>query len=892
LTDKKGIPWREDPPETVAHGALGSALERGATVVTATRRLARHLGASHAAAQGAQSWQTPAALPWSAWLTERFRDLRDFGLASAARPCLDDFQAAAIWTELLRADPLGDGLLMPDGAVEGFRDAWRLAHDWQLAWAELGARAGEDCRAFLRLATAYRRRLDELGCVDAVDLPRILAEHAPALPPGPVVFAGFDTLTPVQRSIWAALGGRARRAAGPQSGATATLCGFPDGRQEFAAAAAWARSRLEADPAARLGIVVPDLDAAAPFITDLLDEALSPERRLPGRADAPRPWNISLGQPLAEAPAVAAAFLACALAQEHLELAQVGRLLRSPFFAGAEEEGGQRARLDAWLRERAGDRVARERLLGWLDGREGAPRCPRLERGVRGLLDELHGGPRRRRASAWAAALTRGLRQLGWPGGETLDSATWQTAHAWAGLLESFSRLDAVVGALPVGEALARLRRLGAQQRFQPETPDLPVQVLGLLETAGLEFDGLWVTGMHDGVLPAPLRPCPLLPAALQRERGMPRACPDTELALARRVVARLAQAPPEVRFSYPQSREDEPLRPSPVLAGLPPPGSSPRMVPGIAATCFEQRGVEQVEDLSGPAIAGEVAGGTGLLAAQSACPFRAFAVHRLDARALETPVAGVDGRARGSLLHRALRHLWDALGDRDALAALDAPSRAARVRSALAQAAPDALAGLPEALVQIELDEASRRIGELLDRELLRPAFRVEHRELPVSIAVGPLRIRGQLDRVDRVPGGVAIIDYKSGAASASDWLGDRPAEPQMPLYAQAFADEVIALAYASLKPGAVGFHGLAASRDALGQALPMRAEPPPEEWPARLAAWRGVLDGLAEGFAAGDARVAPVRVSGGRSPCPWCHLAVLCRRDELLRAGALGDD
>jgi hypothetical protein len=51
-------------------------------------------------------------------------------------------------------------------------------------------------------------------------------------------------------------------------------------------------------------------------------------------------------------------------------------------------------------------------------------------------------------------------------------------------------------------------------------------------------------------------------------------------------------------------------------------------------------------------------------------------------------------------------------------------------------------------------------------------------------------------------------------------------------------------------------------------------------------------VLGAIAVGFAAGDARVAPVRAAGAGSPCPWCHLAVLCRRDELLRAGTLGDD
>jgi ATP-dependent helicase/nuclease subunit B len=892
LIDINGIPWKEDPPETVARGALHDALENGQTVVTATRRLARHLRTARLPEGGTPSWRTPATLPWSAWLSASCRELRDFGLLPEPRPWLDDFQAAAVWTEVLQADPLADGLLMPGGAVEGFRDAWQLAHDWQLPWAELGARGGEDCRAFLRLARTYRLRLEDLGCLDSADLPRILAENAPALRGPPIIFAGFDTLTPVQRSVFRALGGRARRARGPAPGGGASVSAFTDCRQEFAAAADWARVRLEANPAARLGIVVPDLEASAPLVEDLLDEALSPARLLPGGINGPRPWNVSLGRPLTDAPAVAAALLVAGLSRDALEFAETSRLLRSPFLVGAEEEGGRRARLDAWLRERGGDRVTRTRLLDGLAGRDGAPACPRLEAGVRGMLEELLTGPRRRPPSAWAASFTRGLRRLGWPGDSGVDSATWQAAQAWAGLLESLARLDTVLGALSVGDALSRLRRMASQQRFQPETPDLPVQVLGLLETAGLEFDGLWVTGMHDGVLPAPLRPCALLPAALQRERAMPRACPDTELALARRIVARLSGAAGEVRFSYPQNREDEPLRPSPVLAALPLAEATYVLRPGLAAASFEQRDIEEAEDRAGPGIAGEVSGGTGLLAAQSACPFRAFALHRLEARALETPAAGVDGRARGSLLHRALRDFWGEVGDRDTLAALDSQARAGRVGAALARAAAGALAGVPPGLVEVELQEAARRIGELLDIELQRPAFRVEQREHPVGIEVGPLRLRGQVDRMDRVPGGLAIIDYKTGEARVADWLGERPAEPQMPLYALAFAQDVVALAYASLKPGAVGFQGLACSRDALGDGLRMRNEPPADEWPARLDEWRGVLGALAAGFAAGDARVAPVRTAGAGSPCPRCHLAVLCRRDELLRAGSLGDD
>jgi ATP-dependent helicase/nuclease subunit B len=892
LTDYPAIQGLKDLPETLAHESLGVVLSDGRTVVTATRRLARRLRAEFAPAARTGSWATPAALPWSAWLTERYRALRDLDLACQPRPLLDDFQSHALWTRALADDPAAGGLLMPGGAVEGFREAWQLLHDWSLSPAELAARGTEDGRVFLRVAAAYRRRLEELGCIDGAQLPAFLAGGMRAPQTSEWVLAGFDRLDPAQLALCRAPGIRASRASPPRRGGTVTLAAFPDLRQELEAAVAWARARLEADPGARLGIVVPDLEAHGTLVEELLDEALSPSRLLPGQAGAPRPWNVSLARPLADYPAVAVALLACRLPREHLQLAEVGRLLRTPFLAGASKEGGDRARLDAWARERAATGVSIHQLIVWLDGRSGAPPCPRLAEGLRGLLGELGAGPRRRGPSEWAAAITRGLRGLGWPGDEPMDSDTWQTVQAWAELLESLARLDVLGGPMSLGHCMAQLERMATMRRFQPETPEVPVQVLGLLETPGLAFDGLWVSGMHDGTLPASLRPCPLLPASLQRERGMPRACPDTELALARRIVERLATAAPEVRFSYPERREDEPLRPSPLLRRLPAPAGAAVSFLDLARRGFDSRHTERIEDRRGPPVEGEVRGGSGLLAAQSACPFQAFAVHRLAARPMESASPGVDALTRGHFVHLALRRLWESLQDRDGLVALDTSARQARVRAALESAATEALAGLPGGLVRIELEEAALRIAELLEIEMLRPPFRVRALESAVALALGPLRLRGRIDRLDEVPGGLAVIDYKSGQAAAGDWDGDRPREPQMPLYALACGNQVAALAYASLKPGAVGFEGRASTQEVLGAALRMRGEPSAEDWQAQFEGWRITLERLATAFAAGDARVDPLRVSGARSPCGYCHLQVLCRRDELVRAGALADD
>jgi ATP-dependent helicase/nuclease subunit B len=878
-------------PHPVPPDALIPALEEGATVVTATRRLARAIQSEYARHRGAGSWATPEVVPWPAWLQARFRQLRDCGQLGRPRVCLDEWQSSALWERLLAADAGTRQLLMPGQASDGFREAWRLLREWRLPQPAVQARAGEDGQVFLRLARAFERELDALDCIDAAQLAELLAPALARSAGPPVLFAGFDRLNPSQQALFDALGARARRIADPRRSRTAGVAAFADARSELAAAAAWARQQLDADPTARIGIVVPDLDGQAGRLEDLLDEALCPERLWPGRADSPRPWNVSLGRPLADTAAVASALLALQLPGGPVETIQVGRLLRSPFLGGA-DEAERRACLEAWLRECAGDRMRPGQLLGLLRMREGPMACPDLAARLAGFLDTLQDGPRRRRPSDWAAALTRALRRLGWPGDGPTDSVTWQTTEAWAELLEAFARLDGVSGRLAYGEALNRLRRMAGERRFQPETPAVPIQVLGMLETAGLEFDALWVSGLHDGVLPVPLRPNPFLPATLQRELGMPRACPETELASARHLVDRLAAAAPEVCFSYPQVQDDEPLRPSPVIAHLPRLNGLPERRPGVAAGQLAARALETVDDSRAPAVSGTVSGGTGLLTSQSSCPFQAFAVHRLRARPLETPAAGVNPMARGSFMHRALSLLWRKLGRLAGLRALDPAGRAKTVHAAAEQAVDELPAELPGGLLAIELEEAVRRIGELLEIELTRSDFEVIGNEESVTVALGPLQLRGQVDRIDRVAGGLVIIDYKTGSASAARWDGERPAEPQLPLYALAFRDQVVGLAFASLKPGAVGFTGRARDGEAFGPVLSQRALLGEAGWEEALAAWADTLEALACAFADGDARVDPILPTRAGGSCTWCHLATLCRRDELLRAGVIGDD
>ena len=125
------------------------------------------------------------------------------------------------------------------------------------------------------------------------------------------------------------------------------------------------------------------------------------------------------------------------------------------------------------------------------------------------------------------------------------------------------------------------------------------------------------------------------------------------------------------------------------------------------------------------------------------------------------------------------------------------------------------------------------------------------------------------------------------------SDWLAERPDEPQLPLYATTSAEEIAAVAYAQLKRGALGFQGIAREPALLPNVKPIgdyTQIPLAREyssWNELIEGWKYELRMLAEGFAAGDARVDPKK----SDTCRYCGLHGLCRVNER-RGGLDGDD
>ena len=96
--------------------------------------------------------------------------------------------------------------------------------------------------------------------------------------------------------------------------------------------------------------------------------------------------------------------------------------------------------------------------------------------------------------------------------------------------------LDAIVPETRYRDAVERLAAIARSTLFQPRAPEAPIHVLGVLESAGLEFDHLWVMGLTDEAWPLPEGAHPFIPIRLQRAAGVPQADTTASLALDRRL--------------------------------------------------------------------------------------------------------------------------------------------------------------------------------------------------------------------------------------------------------------------------------------------------------------------------------------------------------------------
>jgi probable DNA repair protein len=399
--------------------------------------------------------------------------------------------------------------------------------------------------------------------------------------------------------------------------------------------------------------------------------------------------------------------------------------------------------------------------------------------------------------------------------------------------------------------------------------------VLGLLESAGLEFQHLWVAGLTDEAWPLKSSPNPFLPLAQQRKAGIPGASAETSLELDRRITEGWQHAAGEVVFSFFAKEQDRELAPSPLIAGVPERKVEVPDYPRLRDLIFSARKIQTLQDRVAPPVRErKIKGGTKVLSDQAACPFRAFAQWRLSARPLEEPAEGLDASKRGKLVHELMKNLWEQLKDSSSLAKDLSPF--------IAEAASAAVKTLEieGRFAELEKTRLARLAHEWIDKvERPRPPFSVVAIEDKRPLVFANLEFSSRIDRMDKLStGGHAVLDYKtsSGNITWKRWEPPRPDEPQLALYAISAKEEVSAVAFARVRPGEMRLVGL--SRD--DKALP-RVAKAKDGWQPLLQKWKNEAESLGASFARGEAGVDPKK---DLMTCRYCGLETLCRVYEKI--------
>jgi hypothetical protein len=138
-------------------------------------------------------------------------------------------------------------------------------------------------------------------------------------------------------------------------------------------------------------------------------------------------------------------------------------------------------------------------------------------------------------------------------------------------------------------------------------------------------------------------------------------------------------------------------------------------------------------------------------------------------------------------------------------------------------------------------------------------------------------------------------IIDYKTGRVDPKKWFGDRPEDPQLPLYSISADTTPAAVAFAVIRDDECLYRGVA-TQEGIFPGLPPKPSWHSEQiieagrdMPATIKNWRQILHRLMAEFLAGEAAIDP---KDGRKTCnnSYCELQSLCRIGELEQLQKLG--
>ncbi len=844
-------------------------------ILTPNQRLSyalQHTFNQQRQACGATLWPTPNILPWQTWLFTLWQQLES---SLQTMPwLLSAEQSQLLWLNIVKQQNVLPLLNLEETSRLAFQ-SYQLIQQYRVPMEHPDWHSMEESQLLHDWSMQYKGYCQNNKLCDQSDLCEWLIhtlKNYPSILPECIVLASFDDLPPHLNYLLDALrsdaGCEIIRYESKAQHAVETYEAFDNFHQELQAMLAWSRAMLE-EGHEQIGCVVPDLQNQRALI----------ERVCSHIFDAPTaelPYNISAGYPLHEYPIIQTLFI-CLQSSEDISLETLHTLARSPFIKDAEQERLARAELPQWAIAKRLTHCRAENLPS------DVPIFKELAEKFQTTLSAL---PKTQMPSQWAHSIMSLLDIWGWPGERSLNSAEYQVVKRFHQVLNDFSQLDSVVSHINFSDAIRHLKLYASLVSFQIQSPQAPIQILGTLEAAGLEFDKLWICQMDQDHFPQPPNPNPLIPITLQKKYRLPHVSVEKEQKFSETMLSRFRRSTPSLHYSYHQQEQQRILRPSQLIA------HATLSKQDCPKTCLPTEvwidtHLEALDDEQGPHIVHNEAihGGSQIFKHQAQCPFQAFAIHRLNAYPNAEISYGIDSIDRGIVIHHSMEIIWQKKSSQSQLAALNENQRLNFIEDCVQQAINDYFPKIwqknHDHLLDIEKKVVTKLIAAWCQIELARPYFKIYGLEEKLVAEFEGIPLKLRMDRIDSLGDDqYLLIDYKTGLCDIQSWLDERPDEPQLLLYLMLSELPIEQLAFAQIHKNHMGLKGISHQKSEI-QGL--RAWPDIDDdisWPEQKKQWGQSLQRLAVEFKHGTADIKP---KYGAQTCRTCQLQALCRINEI---------
>ncbi|GKT12968.1 MAG: ATP-dependent helicase/nuclease subunit B [Thiomicrorhabdus sp.] len=546
----------------------------------------------------------------------------------------------------------------------------------------------------------------------------------------------------------------------------------------------------------KIGVVSPNLVDYKVSLIQCLDEQLTAQglQKLSMKRSQPPFYNLSMGISLLELPLVQNAWLSLQLflnPQKPCSYSDWSQWLISPYSSG---DVVKRQQADSSFRRLQWSNFSWPNLLET----EAAKALPKdLKKRLLHQADKST--PSKLSLSEFIGLVWDLLQQLDWTGSRTLNSDEYQQRSKFEEAITQFSMVTEMMAKQTVSAWLSLFKRFLSEQLYQSQSRGLqPIQIIGMLEAGGQQFDALWVLGLTDEAWPRMPNPSPFLPMNLQREVRSPRCDAKRELDYAKQVTARLSVCAPMLVWSYAKQKGDAELLPSPLIPQEDCTGYPAVTYHSLADQIFHKRDaanpLEWVLDAKGPEVpAGSKApGGTGILQAQSQCPLMAFMDFRLGGKyGIQSVEDGLQNNFQGTLVHEVLEHFWQETKTQVAMLALSDDELKNRLAEHINQSFTELEGTIENSYLVLEQQRILGLCLNWLELEKKRPSFEVIETESEHQIELAGIQFKIIIDRIDKVAGESVIIDYKTGKASINNLMKTPTKAPQLAVYLHALNKE-----------------------------------------------------------------------------------------------------